>query len=810
MKRISFNLMGVLCILFSTCFYACSEKRTLNSDYEIIPKPLDVNCKGDASFLLKDGVAVIYPENNQKMQDNAEFLVDYVEKQTGVKLTSHAGMPVDGAICLTLDLSDDNAEAYKLIVNDKRVCISGASEAGVFYGIQTLRKSLPVAQDINVNLSAVEIYDKPRFAYRGAMLDVARHFYTVDEVKTFIDMLALHNINRFHWHLTDDQGWRIEIKKYPKLMSVASERKETVVGRWYSGIYDGKPYGGYYTQDELRDVIDYAAKRHITIIPEVDLPGHMQAALTAYPELGCTGGPYEVRTIWGVSQDVLCVGNDFTLQFVKDVLSEVADIFPSEYIHIGGDECPKVRWEKCPKCQERIKSLGLKSDAKHTKEQRLQSYMIQEAAKYLKEKGKRIIGWTEILEGGLVPDATLMSWIGESGGIEAAHQHHDVIMTPNTYLYFDYYQSKKVEDEPLAIGGYLPIEKTYNYEPMPKELTKEEQQYIKGVQANLWTEYIPVFSQVQYMVLPRLGAAAEVQWTDPSKKDYKDFLRRVPHLVAVYDCYGWNCATHVYDVNVDMKADTVNHVLNVQLSTMADDPIYYTLDGQDPTEKSLKYTKPFTIDQSVVLKTMAVHPDRTSKISVDTIRFNKATLKPVVLLQPNESRFSPDGPVVLVDGRNGNHSFDTGAWLTVAGNDLEAVINMQAETILNSASVHVYVRKDAWLFDARGFSVSVSSDNKNYKEVASQEYKQMQESDSDGIIEHELSFDPCKATYVKIKVISEKSMPDWHWDAGKVPFLLVDEIILTYIIHSGFISGYQNRYGDNLKPPTNVYHRMTA
>lgn len=779
MKRVSFNLMGVLCILFSTCFYACSEKRTLNSDYEIIPKPLDVNCKGDASFLLKDGVSVIYPENNQKMQDNAEFLVDYVEKQTGVKLTSHAGMPVDGAICLTLDLNDDNAEAYKLIVNDKRVCISGASEAGVFYGIQTLRKSLPVAQDINVNLSAVEIYDKPRFAYRGAMLDVARHFYTVDEVKTFIDMLALHNINRFHWHLTDDQGWRIEIKKYPKLMSVASERKETVVGRWYSGIYDGKPYGGYYTQDELRDVIDYAAKRHITIIPEVDLPGHMQAALTAYPELGCTGGPYEVRTIWGVSQDVLCVGNDFTLQFVKDVLSEVADIFPSEYIHIGGDECPKVRWEKCPKCQERIKSLGLKSDAKHTKEQRLQSYMIQEAAKYLKEKGKRIIGWTEILEGGLVPDATLMSWIGESGGIEAAHQHHDVIMTPNTYLYFDYYQSKKVEDEPLAIGGYLPIEKTYNYEPMPKELTKEEQQYIKGVQANLWTEYIPVFSQVQYMVLPRLGAAAEVQWTDPSKKDYKDFLRRVPHLVAVYDCYGWNYATRVYDVNVDMKADTVNHVLNVQLSTMADDPIYYTLDGQDPTEKSLKYTKPFTIDQSVVLKTMAVHPDRTSKISVDTIRFNKATLKPVVLLQPNESRFSPDGPVVLVDGRNGNHSFDTGAWLAVAGNDLEAVINMQAETILRSASVHVYVRKDAWLFDARGFSVSVSSDNKNYKEVASQEYKQMQESDSDGIIEHELSFDPCKATYVKIKVISEKSMPDWHWDAGKAPFLLIDEIILN-------------------------------
>ena len=773
------TLMGLAGLTMAGFMLLSCNTEVKEANYQIIPLPQEISVMDQAApFILSNGTKIMYPEGNEKMQRNAEFLASYIKDLTGKSLAVQAGTDGKGII-LQLGGNAENPEGYQLKVTSDQVVISGPTEAGVFYGIQTLRKSIPVAQGVDIALPAVEINDYPRFSYRGAMLDVSRHFFPVDSVKRFIDMLALHNINRFHWHLTDDQGWRIEIKKYPKLMSVASERKETVVGRWYSGIYDGKPYGGYYTQDELRDVIDYAAKRHITIIPEVDLPGHMQAALTAYPELGCTGGPYEVRTIWGVSQDVLCVGNDFTLQFVKDVLSEVADIFPSEYIHIGGDECPKVRWEKCPKCQERIKSLGLKSDAKHTKEQRLQSYMIQEAAKYLKEKGKRIIGWTEILEGGLVPDATLMSWIGESGGIEAAHQHHDVIMTPNTYLYFDYYQSKKVEDEPLAIGGYLPIEKTYNYEPMPKELTEEEQQYIKGVQANLWTEYIPVFSQVQYMVLPRLGAAAEVQWTDPSKKDYKDFLRRVPHLVAVYDCYGWNYATHVYDVNVDMKADTVNHVLNVQLSTMADDPIYYTLDGQDPTEKSLKYTKPFTIDQSVVLKTMAVHPDRTSKISVDTIRFNKATLKPVVLLQPNESRFSPDGPVVLVDGRNGNHSFDTGAWLAVAGNDLETVINMQAETILSSASVHVYVRKDAWLFDARGFSVSVSSDNKNYKEVASQEYKQMQESDSDGIIEHELSFDPCKATYVKIKVISEKSMPDWHWDAGKAPFLLVDEIILN-------------------------------
>lgn len=779
MKEISVSFMSLLCVFLSSTLFSCSSKETLSSDYEVIPKPLTVKSEGSTPFLLEDGITVVYPENNERMRENAELLATYVAKQTGLKLNPRAGMPVDGAICLTLDLSDDNKEAYKLVVNDKRICISGASEAGVFYGIQTLRKSLPVAQNINVSLPAVEIYDKPRFSYRGAMLDVARHFFTVDEVKTFIDMCALHNINRFHWHFTDDQGWRIEIKKYPKLMSVASQRKETVVGRWCSGIYDGTPYGGYYTQDEIRDIIDYAAKRYITIIPEIDLPGHMQAALTAYPELGCTGGPYEVRETWGVSDDVLCVGNDSTLQFVRDVLSEVADLFPSEYIHIGGDECPKVRWKECPKCQARIKALGLKSNAKHTKEERLQSYMIAEATKCLNEKGKQIIGWTEVLEGGLVPGATLMSWIGESGGIEAARLHHDVIMTPNTYMYFDYYQSKQVEDEPLAIGGYLPIEKTYNYEPMPKELTKEEQQYIKGVQANLWTEYIPSFSQVQYMILPRMGALAEVQWSDPSRKDYKDFLTRIPRLTAIYDCYDWTYATHVFDVNVDIKADTVKHVLNVQLSTMADDPIYYTLDGQDPTEESAKYTGPFTIDKDAILKTMAVHPSRTSKISIDTIRFNKATLKPVKLLQPNQESFSPDGPVVLVDGRRGNHSFDTGAWVAVAGNDLEAVIDMQGETTLSSATIHVYVRKDAWLFDAKKFSVAVSSDGKNYKEVASQDYPAMQPSDGDTIAEHKLSFEPCKATYVKIKVVSEKRMPEWHLNAGLTPYLLVDEIILN-------------------------------
>ena len=318
-------------------------------------------------------------------------------------------------------------------------------------------------------------------------------------------MLALHNINRFHWHLSEDQGWRIEIKSRPELTEIGSKRAETVIGH-NSGKYDGKPYGGFFTQEEAKEIVAYAAERHITVIPEIDMPGHMQAALAAYPNLGCTGGPYEVWKIWGVSEDVLCAGNDETLKFIEDVLGEIIQIFPSEYIHVGGDECPKVRWAKCPKCQARIKALGLKSDKNHTAEERLQSFIINHAEKFLNGHGRQIIGWDEILEGGLAPNATVMSWRGVAGGIEAAKQKHDVIMTPNTYLYFDYYQTKDIANEPEAIGGYVPVETVYNYEPMPADLTPEEQKYIIGVQANLWTEYIPTYSQVEYMELPRMAA----------------------------------------------------------------------------------------------------------------------------------------------------------------------------------------------------------------------------------------------------------------------------------------------------------------
>lgn len=757
---------------------ACSNQPTTVANYEVVPVPLEINTTQQASFLLKSGVTVYYPAGNEKMQRNAEFLASYVKAQTGIELQVQAGEGGKGGIVLQLGLANDNPEAYQLKVDASQVVISSPSEAGVFYGIQTLRKAVDVAEGSNVELPAVEIKDQPRFGYRGMMLDVGRHFFSMDEIKTYIDMMALHNINRFHWHLSEDQGWRIEIKKYPKLTEIGSMRKETVIGH-NSGKYDGKPYGGFYTQEQAKEIVAYAAERYITVIPEIDLPGHMQAALAAYPELGCTGGPYEVWTQWGVSDNVLCAGNDQTIQFIKDVLAEIVEIFPSEYIHVGGDECPKVKWSTCPKCQARIKALGLKSDNKHTKEERLQSYVIHEAEEFLNSKGRKMIGWDETLEGGLAPNATVMSWRGEAGGIEAAKQHHDVVMTPNTYLYFDYYQSKDTETEPMAIGGYLPIERVYSYEPMPKSLSPEEQKYIVGVQANLWTEYIPDFKQVQYMVLPRMAALSESQWCAPEKKNYEAFLQRVSRLVNIYAKNGWNYATHIFDVMLDLKPNTETGTLDAVARTIDNAPIYYTLDSSEPTTASEKYTDIIKIDKPCTLRTVAIRPSGSSKITKDEISFSRSSMKPITMLQPINKQYEFSGATVLVDGMTGNMNYKTGRWIAFYTNDLEAVIDLKEATEISSMTLHTCVEKGDWIFDTRGITVSVSDDNQTFKEVASEAYPAMKESDPNQIYTHELKFDPVKTRYVKVKALSEQKIPSWHGGKGNPGFLFVDEIILN-------------------------------
>lgn len=769
------TLMGLAGLTMAGFMLLSCNTEVKEANYQIIPLPQEISVMDQAApFILSNGTKIMYPEGNEKMQRNAEFLASYIKDLTGKSLAVQAGTDGKGII-LQLGGNAKNPEGYQLKVTSDQVVISGPTEAGVFYGIQTLRKSIPVAQGVDIALPAVEINDYPRFSYRGAHLDVSRHFFPVDSVKRFIDMLALHNMNRFHWHLTDDQGWRIEIKGLPELTEVGSKRTETVIGH-NSGKYDGKPYGGFFTQEEAKEIVAYAAERHITVIPEIDLPGHMQAALTAYPNLGCTGGPYEVWKIWGVSEDVLCAGNDETLKFIDDVLGEIIQIFPSEYIHVGGDECPKVRWTKCPKCQDRIKALGIKADKNHTAEEKLQSFIINHAEKYLNDHGRQIIGWDEILEGGLAPNATVMSWRGEGGGIEAAKQKHDVIMSPNTYLYFDYYQSKDVEQEPEAIGGYLPLERVYSYEPMPASLTPEEQKYIKGVQANLWTEYIPTFSQVEYMELPRMAALADIQWTNPEHKDYQDFLQRLVRMVKIYDVYQYNYAKHVFDVTVRFEPNAETGTVDVTLSTVDNCPVYYTLDGTDPTTASQLYTEPVKINTNCTFKAMAVRPTGNSHIVKEDIAFSKSTSKKITALQPVNKQYEFAGISTLVDGLKGNRNYKTGRWIAFYKNDMEAVIDFGQPADFSKVTLTTNVEKGDWIFDARSISVAVSEDGENFKQVASEEYPAMTLDNPNQLYEHVLSFEPVKARYLKVLAKPEYNIPSWHGGKGNPAFLFVDEI----------------------------------
>ena len=762
--------------LAAMAFLLPSTAAGQTADFNIIPRPQQVNVSNDAPFTLSAKTVISLGTNSQDMKRNANMLASYIEQATGIRPA--VGKSKNGtAIVLTIDKTIANAEGYKLDADAKQIRIAGASAAGVFYGIQTLRKSLPLVNGkaSKVSIPAVHIADAPRFAYRGTHLDVSRHFVTADSVRQFIDMLALHNINRFHWHLTDDQGWRIEIKKYPLLTQIGSKRAQTVIGH-NSGKYDGKPYSGFYTQKQIRDIVKYAADRYITIVPEIDLPGHMQAALAAYPDMGCTGGPYEVWQKWGVSDNVLCAGNNKTLTFIDNVLKEITKLFPSKYIHVGGDECPKTQWQKCPKCQARIKALNLEAKDGHSAEERLQSYIITHASNYLKSLGRNTIGWDEILEGGLAEGATVMSWRGESGGIAAAKQHHDVVMTPNSYLYFDYYQSLDKANEPLAIGGYLPLETVYSYEPMPKELTADEARHIIGVQANIWTEYMPTFKQMQYMALPRLAALSEVQWSQPALKDYNSFTNRLTEFTHLYDRLGYNYAKHLYNVAIHVDSDNKWREILIHMTTAGNAEIRYTLDGTEPTVNSTLYTGAIVLQKSAKIRAAAFRDGKRSSVTSQDISFNKATACPVELLQPTHKNYTYKGGATLTDGLLGDKGFGTGRWLGFSGNDLEAVIDLKQNTDVSSVSLNTCVDKGSWIFDARNIEVSVSADGKSFTKVASKSLPALEEQTPDNIYTYELTFPQTTTRYVKVTATSEHNIPEWHGGKGKPAFLFVDEI----------------------------------
>ena len=521
MKKLLLILLTVHCGLLTVL--------AQRADYNIVPLPQCIQMQKGEPFVLDNSVQILAADG---LQREAVFLQAYLKESVGLSLSIAPKREKKGTyIALALSPKITNPEGYALSVNKKGVTLSGGSAAGVFYGIQTLRKSLDLTKCQTLcEMAPVEITDEPRFKWRGMHLDCSRHFFPLSFVKKYIDLLALHNMNVFHWHLTDDQGWRIEIKKWPRLTEVGSMRSGTVLG-CNADLDDYTPHGGFYTQAEAREIVAYAAERHITVVPEIDMPGHMLAALASYPELGCTGGPYEVGHYWGVYKDVLCISNERVYQFVEDVLSELMDIFPSEVIHIGGDETPTDRWEHCPKCQKLSAPL--------------QSHFTKRVFDFLTAHHRRALGWDEILDG-CPDDAMIMSWRGTEPGAKAAETGHDVVMSPTSHCYFDYQQVKETAHEPSRCSGFIPIEKVYALDPAPETLSEEARRHILGVQANLWAEYLTTEGMVEYQALPRMSALAEVQWTQPGQKDFETFKQRLTRLTQYFDLYHYQYAKHLW------------------------------------------------------------------------------------------------------------------------------------------------------------------------------------------------------------------------------------------------------------------------
>ena len=697
-----------LVLTFCTGMIACSGGKAVKGDYGVVPLPQEVTLTNGNPFVLSPSTKIFYPEGNDKMKKNAEFLAFYIKEITGYELATATGQPGKG-ISLVIDQSIQNPEGYQLTVSDNGIRIAGSTDAGVFYGIQTLRKSIPAtAQGMNVELPAATINDYPRFAYRGMMLDVSRHFFPVDSVKTYLDILALHNQNTFHWHLSDDQGWRIEIKKYPELTQIGSKRKETVIGH-NSGTYDGKEYGGFYTQDQIRDVINYAAERHITIIPEIDMPGHQLAALATYPELGCTGGPYDVWGQWGVADDVICAGNEKSMQFLEDVLSEVIDLFPSEYIHVGGDEAGKSAWKKCPKCQALMKEKGMKNVDE------LQSYMIHRAEEFLNSKDRKLIGWDEILEGGLAPEATVMSWRGEDGGIKSARMGHDVVMTPGNYMYLDFYQADP-KTQPYAIGGYTPIKKVYSYDPVPADsLTAEECRHILGVQANTWTEYIQTPEHLEYMMFPRALAVAEIGWTPQELRTWEDFKPRMNAHISKLQGMGIRTFTLSDELEVTMQVDTAGREIEVILDAEKyPAEIRYTTDGSVPVASSALYAGPITVQDSAHIKAAIFRDGVLQGTPTEKkVDYHRAINKPIHYNSKLYEGYMAGGTNALLDGYRGGLTYLDGRWQGYL-DDLDCVIDMEEDTDIHKVSIRFMQLIGPGVFQPGQVELLTSEDGENF------------------------------------------------------------------------------------------------
>lgn len=728
----------------------------------LIPMPKNIEYLSD-SFSLNSKTVIQVADSNSF---EALFLKENIKVKTGLDLKITSKVSSKNAIKLGIKLPDTinfNREQYELLISKNVVIISASANQGLFYGVQTLLQSIPFEKSQNAKIASVKISDEPKFKWRGMHLDVGRHFFPKEFIKKYIDYIAMYKMNTFHWHLTEDQGWRIEIKKYPKLTEVGAWRKGSMIEHYNDQKFDTLTHGGFYTQDEVKDIVAYAKKRHVTIVPEIEMPGHSLAALAAYPEFSCTGGPFEVAKIWGVLEDVYCPKEE-TFAFLEDVLTEVMALFPSEYIHIGGDESPKTRWKACSHCQNLIKEKGLKD------EHELQSYFIHRIEKFLNSKGRQIIGWDEILEGGLAPNAAVMSWRGTEGGIIAAKEKHYVVMTPGSHVYFDHYQGEP-KNEPIAIGGYTPLEKVYSFNPIPDELTTEEAKYILGAQANVWTEYIPTTQQVEYMIMPRMAALSEVLWGTSNPKNYKEFEKRIIQHFDFYEKMGINYSKSIFEVTSAVHPNDKG--VAFELKSPNPVGIRYTIDGSEPVLNSASYTKPIIVTENTTVKAKYFEEGKPKSATIEQDFFiNKSTGKKIELVNPPHENYAIGGSFTLVDGMVGNPSKYGRDWLGFWGKDLNATIDLSSNETISKIKINTLLGEGSWIYFPKEIQFLISTDGKNFKNI--QTISQKEVAKKGGRIE--VNFPNTKAKFVKVIAVNNGIIGDGMPGAGSQSWLFVDEI----------------------------------
>ncbi len=720
----------------------------------IIPQPQKL-VPLDGNFILSSQTKIY----SQKECDNVkEYLKEFIFSKAGIKLSDND--KPDETNSVSLELSElnqigKNPEGYYLLITPDKISIKANTNNGLFYGVQTLIQIIynqKMTSDLTeLLIPSAEITDYPKFKWRGLNLDCCRHFMTKDFIKRYIDLLALQKMNVLHWHLTEDQGWRIEIKKYPELTKIGAYRKYD----------DGTVYGGYYTQEDIKEIVHYASERFITVVPEIEMPGHSTAAIATYPNLSCTGGTFEVGTLWGIYNDIYCAGNEETFKFIESVLTEVIELFPSKYIHIGGDEAPKDRWQNCPKCQQRIKDEGLAD------EHELQSYFIQRVEKFLNSKGKQIIGWDEILEGGLAPGATVQSWRGVKGAIEAAKMNHDVIVSPTSHCYFDY---------PIETTD---VPKVYSFNPVPDELSEEEAKYVLGSEGNMWTEYAPQHL-VDYRLFPRLTALSEVLWTYPAERNYDSFAER---LQSFYDILDELNVNYTYEVtplkfNEIFNQEKNQFEVNIDINQQGLD-LFYTLNGSDPDINSIKYNNKIIIDRTSKIKfALFRNSKRVGEIIEKEYSLSKAHNKKVELLNLPSNRFEGGISAILTDGIRGGANYRAGGYLGFQANDFEAVIDLGQLSEINKITTGFFTASSSLVLLPEYVEYFISDDGINFKSIGRVTEDLNIKDPSWKRIDYALNTGKLNSRYIKVFAKNILQVPQWHPAFGGKVWLMVDEIVV--------------------------------